>query len=88
MLTTTIRARLNEKQGAENDHVENSPWVALDRFIREMESSRHGPDRSSTALATICESTNARLAFIYTEGIHLATEMVGARPHRRGGAGN
>jgi HD-GYP domain-containing protein (c-di-GMP phosphodiesterase class II) len=78
MLTTTIRPRLNEKQGAESDHVENSPWVALDRFIREMESSRHGPDRSSTALATICESTSARLAFIYTEGVHHATEMVGA----------
>jgi HD-GYP domain-containing protein (c-di-GMP phosphodiesterase class II) len=78
MLKTTIRARPNEKPGAESDHDVNSPWVALDRFIREMESSRHAPDRSSTALATICDSTNAGLAFIYTDGVGRATEMFGA----------
>jgi len=43
-----------------------------------MESSRHVPDRSSTALATICDSTSARLTFIYTDGVGRATEMVGA----------
>jgi HD-GYP domain-containing protein (c-di-GMP phosphodiesterase class II) len=56
----------------------DSPWVALDRFVREMENDRHGAERSSTALVTICDSTHARLAFIHSDSAGRPTEMVGA----------
>ena len=77
-MKTTVRPLPNAKQRPEHDHDPSSPWVALDRFIREMESNRHVPDRFSTALATVCDSTNAQLAFVYTEGAGGAIEMAGA----------
>jgi HD-GYP domain-containing protein (c-di-GMP phosphodiesterase class II) len=54
-----------------------SPWVALDRFIRELE---YGQQVSpfSAGLMAICESTNARLAFIYADSVGRATAMIGA----------
>jgi HD-GYP domain-containing protein (c-di-GMP phosphodiesterase class II) len=44
-----------------------SPWNALDRFIKDMEKAQVDADPFATALSTICESTNARLAFISSE---------------------
>jgi HD domain len=61
----------------ERDHDAASPWLALDRFIRELERSRQDPDPFSIALATICESTRARLAFVYIDGSSRLPEMAG-----------
>jgi HD-GYP domain-containing protein (c-di-GMP phosphodiesterase class II) len=72
--------RPEKQSGLVVDHELRSPWAALDRFIRELEKVRQVPDRYSTALATIHDSTNARLAFIYTDGVGRATEIVGAVP--------
>lgn len=56
----------------------NSPRIALDRFIRALECGQQVSDRFSEALATICDSTNAQLAFVYTDSPGRVTEMVGA----------
>jgi HD-GYP domain-containing protein (c-di-GMP phosphodiesterase class II) len=61
----------------ECDRDVSSPWLALDRFIRELERSRLVPDRFSIALATICDSTNACLAFVYIDGSGRLPEMAG-----------
>jgi HD-GYP domain-containing protein (c-di-GMP phosphodiesterase class II) len=68
----------NGRQGTARDRDASAPWIALDRYIRDLERSRSGSDRFSSALSTICDSTNARLAFIYSDGV------VGA--HENGGA--
>jgi HD-GYP domain-containing protein (c-di-GMP phosphodiesterase class II) len=54
-----------------------SPWVALDRFIRDMENGLPENDRFSAALSTIRESTRASVAFIYHWEAGRPIEMVG-----------
>ena len=66
----------HHEAGIERDA--NTPWIALDRFIRELERGRQVVDRFGTALLTICDSTTARIAFVYNESAGRATEMVGA----------
>ncbi len=78
MLTAAIKGRPDDQLGAERELGIKSAWAALDRFIHELEKSRQVPDQFATALATIRDSTSARLAFIYTNGAGRATEMVGA----------
>lgn len=41
-------------------------WVALDRFIHELENGRQVPDQFQPALAAICEATGAQLAFVFS----------------------
>ncbi len=77
MLNGPIPPRPNHRYETECDRDESSPWLALDRFIRELETSRQVPDQFSIALATICESTNARLAFIHIDGSGRLPEMAG-----------
>ena len=77
MLKGHIAPRPNHHHETERGHDAASPWVALDRFIRELERSRQVPDRFSIALATICESTNACMAFIYIDGVNRQPEMAG-----------
>ncbi len=78
MLKAEISAPPNQpREGATDDDV-ISPWLAVDRFIREMESRGHLSDGPSSALTTICESTHARVAFIYNDGVGRATEKVGS----------
>ena len=67
---------LNIHQGPDADQPV-SPWVALDRFIRELERPRQVADRFSAALSTICDSTNANLAFVQTEGAVRPAEITG-----------
>jgi HD-GYP domain-containing protein (c-di-GMP phosphodiesterase class II) len=54
-----------------------TPWIVLDRFIRVLQSGQHVPDRFSAALATICDSTNAQLAFVSNDPTGRVTEMAG-----------
>jgi HD-GYP domain-containing protein (c-di-GMP phosphodiesterase class II) len=56
----------------------DSPWLALDRFIRVLEGGQQADHRYAPALATICDSTNAGLAFIDSEPAGRVSEMVGA----------
>ena len=77
MLKGPVAPRPNHHQKTECDLDASSPWLALDRFIRELERSRQVPDRFSIALTTICESTNARLAFLYIDGAGRPPEMSG-----------
>ena len=42
-----------------------------------MESGKQVADRFSAALATICDSTHAQLAFIYADSAGRVTEMIG-----------
>jgi HD-GYP domain-containing protein (c-di-GMP phosphodiesterase class II) len=65
-------------QPCEGERTAHGPWIVVDRFIRELESNRQDPDRFVTALTTICESTKAQLAFIYTEGVGRVTETEGS----------
>jgi hypothetical protein len=77
VLTGSIESVRNQLRGAESDRDVNSAWLALDRFIRDLEKTRQAADRFSIALTTICESTNARLAFVYIDGAARAPEMAG-----------
>jgi HD-GYP domain-containing protein (c-di-GMP phosphodiesterase class II) len=78
VLETAITRHLSEQLGADGGLEMKSPWAAIDRFIRELERSRQVPDRFSAALATVRDSTNARLAFIYSDCVGRATELVSA----------
>jgi len=80
VLAIDISRRPSEQLVADDGPEMKSPWAALDRFIRELERSRQVPDRFAAALATICDSTNARLAFIYSDRVGRATELVSAAP--------
>ena len=55
----------------------SSPWLALDRFIRALEDGRRTSHRFAAALETICDSTNAQLAFVHSESTGRASDMVG-----------
>ncbi|MGP0062491.1 MAG: HD domain-containing phosphohydrolase [Isosphaeraceae bacterium] len=77
MLEATTSARASARESSHTSLDWNSPWVALDRLICELESGQQAADRFSAALATICESTNARLAFIYADSVGRMTEVVG-----------
>jgi HD-GYP domain-containing protein (c-di-GMP phosphodiesterase class II) len=78
----TVLKRVIEHSGmqqtAQSDRDVNAPWIVLDRFIRELEVNRQVPDRFASALATICDSTNARFAYVYTEAVGRATESYGS----------
>lgn len=56
----------------------DSPWVALDRFIRTLESGQHAADHFSASLATICDATTAHVAFIQSDTDGRTTELAGA----------
>ena len=77
VLEVPIASRPIQHRETDRDREVSSPWLALDRFIRELEKSQHAADRFSIALATICESTNARLAFVYIDGTGRPPEMAG-----------
>ncbi len=77
MLEAMIRASTNSGASSHDSQDGNSPWLALDRLIDELENGKQVADRFSAALATICESTSARLAFIYAESAGRVTEMIG-----------
>jgi HD-GYP domain-containing protein (c-di-GMP phosphodiesterase class II) len=64
-------------QAAATNRDVNAPWIALDGFIRDLEKTQQPPDRFTTALATICDSTHARLAFIHSGAVARPTEVVG-----------
>ena len=84
MLTANPAGCLDDRPGAESSLDLRSPWLALDRFIRALESSHQASHRFSAALTTICDSVNAQLAFVYAEPSGRVTEMVGAEsPSRR-----
>ena len=77
MLKGPIAPRPNHPHEAECDRDAGLPWLALDRFIRELERNCQVPDRFSIALAAICESTNAPVAFVYIDGAGRPPEMAG-----------
>jgi HD domain len=54
-----------------------SPWVALDRFIRTLESGPQVSDQFSASLATICDSTTAQIAFIHSDTDGRSCETAG-----------
>ncbi len=54
------------------------PWAALDRFMSELERGPQVHDRFFAALETICDSTNAELAYVYSDRAGRVTEVVGA----------
>jgi HD-GYP domain-containing protein (c-di-GMP phosphodiesterase class II) len=57
----------------------SSPWLALDRFIGALEDGRPASHRFAAALATICDSTNAQIAFVQSESTGRVSEMVSDR---------
>jgi HD-GYP domain-containing protein (c-di-GMP phosphodiesterase class II) len=77
VLEAMIPARANPRDSTHISMDGNSPWVALDRLIDELENGKQVPDRYSAALATICESTRAQLAFVYADSVGRVTEMIG-----------
>ena len=64
MLTQDLVGRLDARPDVDSSLDLNSPWLALDRFIRALEDGQPAPHRLSAALSTICDSTNAQLAFV------------------------
>jgi len=80
VLELDITRHLSEQLGTDSGPDMKSPWAALDRFVSELERSRQGSGRFTAALTTICDSTNARLAFIYSDRVGRATEMVSPEP--------
>jgi HD-GYP domain-containing protein (c-di-GMP phosphodiesterase class II) len=77
VLEAMIPTSANPRDSTQISTDGNSPWVALDRLIDELENGKQVPDRFSAALATICESTRAQLAFVYAESVGRVTEMIG-----------
>ncbi len=77
VLTTNHAEYRNDRAGAGCALEPDTPWIALDRFIRVLESGLQVSDRFSAALTTICDSTNALFAFVYSEPIGRVTEMAG-----------
>ncbi len=78
MLTTDDAEYLNDRTGAGCALAGETPWIALDRFIRVLQNGQHVSDRFSAALTTICESTNAQLTLVYNDPTGRVTEMAGA----------
>jgi HD-GYP domain-containing protein (c-di-GMP phosphodiesterase class II) len=78
MLTTKPVGCERDAPGADSSPDLCSPWLALDRFIRALENGQRASGRFSAALATICDSTNAQLAFVQADATGRVTEMVGA----------
>jgi len=50
MLTAAIAERRNDRPGTTSALDANSPWIALDRFIRELENGQQVSDRFPAAL--------------------------------------
>jgi len=78
MLTSSSVRRLRDEPRADTPLNLNSPWLALDRFIRALENGQRASQRFAAVLATICDSTNAQLAFVYAHGTGRVSEMAGA----------
>jgi HD-GYP domain-containing protein (c-di-GMP phosphodiesterase class II) len=55
----------------------NSTWLALDLFIRALEDGRRTSHWFAAALKTICDSTNAQFAFVYSESTGRISDMEG-----------
>jgi HD-GYP domain-containing protein (c-di-GMP phosphodiesterase class II) len=77
MLTTDLLGGLDEATGADSSIDLKSPWLALDRFIRALEDRERASCRFAAALATICESTGAQLAFVHAESKGGVIEIAG-----------
>lgn len=77
MLIPDFPESQEEHPGADGAHDLDSPWIAIDRFVRTLERGHQACDRFSGALATICELTNAQLAFVYSEPDGAVTDRVG-----------
>ncbi len=78
MLTANPAGCLQDGPGADSSLDLGSPWLALERFIRALENSQRASHRFSAALATICESTNAQLAFVHADPTGRVSEIAGA----------
>ncbi len=78
MLTSNSVASLRKRPHAQASLKLSSPWLALDRFIRALENSQQTSHRFSAALVSICDSTNAQLAFVYADAAGRVNETVGA----------
>jgi hypothetical protein len=78
MLITDLLGGQDGAGGADSSLDLKSPWLALDRFIRALEDGPRASSRFSAALATICESTCAQLAFIHAESKGGVIGMAGA----------
>ncbi len=81
MGTGDSTGRGDGRTGAETVDDREAPWLALDRFIRALEAGQATARRLNSALATICDSTHAALAFVYGESVGSVLEMVGASPN-------
>jgi HD-GYP domain-containing protein (c-di-GMP phosphodiesterase class II) len=77
MLTANRVVRLDVRPGADSTPDLSTPWLALDRFIRALEDGPRTSHRFAAALATICESTNAQLAFVHAESNGRLSKVVG-----------
>ena len=85
MLNAPVVTTFDHDHETEIDRDVISPWLALDRFIRELERSRQVPDRFSMALATIHESTSARLGVCLHRRLRPSCrKWLVRRRHRRG----
>ncbi|MHB1562337.1 MAG: HD-GYP domain-containing protein [Isosphaeraceae bacterium] len=67
-----------DRPGAESSLDLSSPWAALDQFIRALEDGPRNSRRFSAALATICGSTSAQLAFVQADSTGQVAEAAGA----------
>lgn len=78
MLTTEYLEVLKDRPGPACALEPESPWTALDRFLRVLQSNPHASESFSAAVATICDSTNAELAFVYHDSTGRVSAMAGS----------
>jgi HD-GYP domain-containing protein (c-di-GMP phosphodiesterase class II) len=78
MLTSNSIGRRQDRACADSSVDLPSPWLALDRFIRALENTQRVPQRYAAALATICDSTNAQVAFVHSDTAGRVAESSGA----------
>ncbi len=78
MLTAKSGGCLHDSPGADSSLDLSSPWLALEQFIRALENGQGASQRFSAALGTICDSTNAQLAFVQADPTGRVAEVVGS----------
>ncbi len=78
MLTSNSVVSLPKRPHAKSSLNLSSPWLALDRFIRALENGQRASHRFAAALLSICDSTNAQLAYVYADAAGRVSETVGA----------
>ncbi len=81
MRTGDSTGRADGRPGAEIANDREAPWLALDRFVSALEGGQATSRRLASALAAICDSTHAALAFVYSESAGSVLEIVGSAPH-------